>query len=109
MEQNKNQTAVKGHGGFPTKQVIGFVLSIVLTIIAMWVALGTNLSKGWILGIIICFAFFQANVQLFMFMHVTEGEDGKIQTTNMIHAFLAFIIVIAGSIWVMSFGMHYMH
>ncbi|HET7658482.1 MAG TPA: cytochrome aa3 quinol oxidase subunit IV [Bacillales bacterium] len=109
MGQNKKEVTGGEHQGFPTQQVIGFILSIVLTIIAMWVALGSGLSKGWILGIIVVFAFFQASVQLFMFMHVNEGKDGKMQTANMIHAFVAFIIVIAGSIWVMSFGMHYMH
>lgn len=106
MAQDKKEITGHEHEGFPWKQVIGFVLSIVLTIIAMWIALGSGMSKALALGIVVVFAFGQAAVQLFLFMHVTEGDDGKVQTTNMIHAFIAFIIVIGGSIWVMSFGMH---
>ncbi|HEX6922738.1 MAG TPA: cytochrome aa3 quinol oxidase subunit IV [Bacillales bacterium] len=108
MSQNKNEAAGQSHGGFPWRQVIGFILSIVLTLLAVWVAFGLGLSTKVTLGIIVVFAFLQASVQLFMFMHVTETKDGSIQTWNMVHAFIAFIIIIIGSIWVMSFGMGYM-
>ncbi|HEX7064782.1 MAG TPA: cytochrome aa3 quinol oxidase subunit IV [Bacillales bacterium] len=108
MAQQKNETAAQGHGGFPWRQVIGFILSIVLTLLAVWVVYSLELPAKVTLGIIIIFAFLQASVQLFMFMHVTETKDGSIQTWNMIHAFIAFIIIIVGSIWVMSFGMGYM-
>ncbi|HET7578712.1 MAG TPA: cytochrome aa3 quinol oxidase subunit IV [Bacillales bacterium] len=99
----KNET--HSHEGFPWKQIIAFVLSIILTLLALWVAFDTGFSTKMILGIIVIFAFLQAFLQLFMFMHVTETKDGRVQTWNMIHAFIAFIVIIAGSIWVMAFGM----
>ncbi|HET7616617.1 MAG TPA: cytochrome aa3 quinol oxidase subunit IV [Bacillales bacterium] len=105
---DENNKVAEQHGGFPWKHVIGFAMSIVLTLLALWVALKSGFSTTVILGVIIFFAFLQAAVQLFMFMHVTESENGKFQTWNMVHAFIAFIIIVAGSIWVMSFGMHYM-
>lgn len=108
MAQDQNHSA-HTEGGFPWKYVIGFGLSIVLTLLAFWAAFASGMSKGAILTSIIILAFVQAGIQLFMFMHVTETDDGKVQAGNMIHAFVAFIIVVAGSIWVMSFGMHYMH
>lgn len=108
MTQNENGT-VQHEAGFPWKHIVGFALSIILTLLALWTAFGMGLSKNVIIVVIIVFAFLQAAVQLFMFMHVTETENGRIQTWNMIHGFIAFIVIVAGSIWVMSFGMGYMH
>ncbi|WP_199484744.1 cytochrome C oxidase subunit IV family protein, partial [Listeria seeligeri] len=36
--------------------------------------------------IIFIFAFIQAALQLLMFMHMTEGRDGKIQIGNILFA-----------------------
>ncbi|WLR50778.1 cytochrome aa3 quinol oxidase subunit IV [Bacillus tianshenii] len=92
-----------GHNHFPWKHVIGFALSIILTLIALWVALYTSLSIKVILTIIVLLAVVQASIQLFMFMHVNETDSGNIQSGMMyFSAFVAFAIV-AGSIWVMWF------
>ncbi|HET7628171.1 MAG TPA: cytochrome aa3 quinol oxidase subunit IV [Bacillales bacterium] len=105
----QNQSRNSDGRDFPWQHVIGFILSIVLTLLSLWIAFKTSLSTGMIMAIIIGFAFLQAAVQLFMFMHVTESEDGRFQMWNMVHAFIAFVIIIVGSIWVMSFGMSYMN
>src|SRR5699024_4691907 len=98
MNQNKNTRKVIG---FPWQQDIGFVLSIVLTLLALWVALGTTLSVFWVLVIIFAFSILQAAVQLLMFMHLTETSNGLLQATTMIHSLFIFIVIIAGSVWVM--------
>lgn len=90
---------------FPTKHVLGFLVSLVLTFVAAIVALKTDLSFDAIMWIIGTMAVVQAGLQLFMFMHVREGEDGNSQLVNV--AFLVFcaIVIVAGTIWTMSFGM----
>lgn len=109
MANRKNSQASSGAHGFPWKHVIGYAFSIILTALALWAAFYSGFSTKMILIAISIFAFLQATVQLFMFMHVTETEDGPVQTGNMIHAFIAFLIIIVGSIWVMSFGMDHLH
>jgi cytochrome aa3-600 menaquinol oxidase subunit IV len=104
-----NKTAVNGHGGFPWKHLVGFVLSIVLTLFALWVALGTDLSLTWILIIIFGFAFLQAALQLLMFMHVTENSTntkltGRVQVGNILFAAFVAIVIVIGSVWVMTAG-----
>jgi cytochrome aa3-600 menaquinol oxidase subunit IV len=104
-----NKTSVNGHGGFPWKHLIGFVLSIVLTLFALWVALGTDLSLTWILIIIFGFAFLQAALQLLMFMHVTENSTstkltGRVQVGNILFAAFVAIVIVIGSVWVMTAG-----
>jgi cytochrome aa3-600 menaquinol oxidase subunit IV len=92
---------------FPISHVVGFVLSLVLTFAAAGIALKTNLSFKVIMMIIGTLAVLQAALQLTMFMHMNEGEDGKTQTINVIYGILTAIVIVAGSVWVMSFGMHH--
>jgi cytochrome aa3-600 menaquinol oxidase subunit 4 len=91
------------HESFPWKHIIGFILSLVLTFAALWVALYSGLTVKAIIGVIVIFAIIQASLQLFMFMHMTESDSGKIQTINMAYAFFIAVVVVAGSVWTMSF------
>ncbi|BDG49189.1 cytochrome aa3 quinol oxidase subunit IV [Parageobacillus sp. KH3-4] len=91
------------HETFPWKHVVGFILSLLLTFAALWVALSSGLSTAAVIGIIVILAVIQASLQLFMFMHMTESDSGKIQTINMAYSFFIAIVVVAGSIWTMSF------
>ncbi|MFD2444250.1 cytochrome aa3 quinol oxidase subunit IV [Bacillus sp. CGMCC 1.16607] len=89
---------------FPISHVIGFLSSLALTFFAVWVALKTNLTFNTILIIIGGLAIIQASLQLYMFMHMNEGKDGKIQSINIIYAIFTAVVIVAGSIWVMSSG-----
>jgi cytochrome aa3-600 menaquinol oxidase subunit IV len=104
-----NKSVANEHGGFPWKHLIGFVMSIVLTLFALWVALETDLSLTWILIIIFGFAFLQAALQLLMFMHVTENSTsskltGRVQVGNILFAAFVAIVIVIGSVWVMTAG-----
>ncbi|PFG04764.1 cytochrome aa3 quinol oxidase subunit IV [Bacillus sp. es.034] len=92
------------HSGLPWTQIIGFILSIALTFLAVWFGLYTNMAYELIVAIVFVLAFIQAAIQLFMFMHVTEGE-GKWQVGKMMSAAFIAIVIVAGSVWVMS-NMH---
>lgn len=89
---------------FPLSHIIGFIFSLVLTFGAAFVALKTNLSFNSIMWIIGSLAVLQAGIQLFMFMHLREGEDGKANVVNMAYAVFTAVVIVAGSIWVMSSG-----
>lgn len=91
---------------YPISHVIGFVLSLVMTFAAAGVALKTNLSFKAIMWIIGSLAVLQAALQLTMFMHMSEGEDSKTNIVNIIYAIFTAIVIVAGTVWVMSFGMH---
>lgn len=104
-----NKTVANEHHGFPWKHLIGFVLSIVLTLFALWIALETDLSMTWILIIIFGFAILQAALQLLMFMHVTENSTksnltSRVQIGNILFAAFVAIVIVLGSVWVMAAG-----
>ncbi|SHM49001.1 cytochrome aa3 quinol oxidase subunit IV [Gracilibacillus kekensis] len=94
---------------FPWNLLVGFVLSIALTLLAVFVAFNTDFSKSIILGIIGTLAIFQALIQLFMFMHVTEGKEGIINVVNMIYSVFLALVIVFGSIWVLTSGHASMH
>jgi cytochrome aa3-600 menaquinol oxidase subunit IV len=89
---------------FPISHVIGFLSSLTLTFFAVWVALKTDLTFHMILIIIGSLAILQAALQLYMFMHMNEGEDGQVQTINIVYAIFTAVVIVAGSIWVLSSG-----
>ncbi|AQY52363.1 quinol oxidase AA3 subunit IV [Listeria weihenstephanensis FSL R9-0317] len=103
MAKNKANTA-HAEEGIPWKHIIGFALSIALTLLAVWVVFESTLDKSLIITIIFIFAFVQAALQLLMFMHMTEGQNGRIQVGNILFAAFIAIVIVMGSYWVMEIG-----
>ncbi|MBD1379751.1 cytochrome aa3 quinol oxidase subunit IV [Metabacillus arenae] len=104
-----NKSGAQSHNHFPWHHVIGFATSIILTLIALWVAMYTELSSTLKIVTIFIFGFIQAGLQLFMFMHVREGEDGGWNVINMLFAAFIAVVIALGSYWVMEFGVHLNH
>lgn len=102
MDNQKSNTTV-AENRFPWKHLIGFLFSIVLTLMALWTAFSSGFSVNIIFAVIIVLAICQAALQLLMFMHITE-RDSKVQTGTMLYAAFIAITIVAGSIWVMSAG-----
>ncbi|HCW9964220.1 TPA: cytochrome aa3 quinol oxidase subunit IV [Staphylococcus aureus] len=86
------------------KHTVGFIASIVLTLLAVYVTLYTSLTFHAKLTIIFGFAFVQAGLQLLMFMHLTEGKDGCLQTFKVIFALVITLCFVVGTYWVMQGG-----
>ncbi|WP_173918336.1 cytochrome aa3 quinol oxidase subunit IV [Halobacillus sp. Marseille-Q1614] len=95
----------------PTQHVIGFLASIALTLLAVWAVLSSDMPTTWIVISIMVLAVIQACIQLFMFMHMTEKESGggHVPWNMMFHGFVLAAIVVAGSIFTMSFGFTHDH
>lgn len=98
-----NKTINRNH--FPWSLVIGFLLSIALTFLAVWIGIRTDLAYSTIVILVFALAFIQAAIQLFMFMHVSEGAHGIWQIGKMLSAAFIAIVIVAGSVWVLN-SMH---
>ena len=99
---SKATSKTNSHGASTTSYVIGFILSLILTLTAFWLVENKMLS-GWLL--IFCLAelaFVQLFVQLFLFLHL--GNESKPRWNLMI--FLSTVLVVGilviGSLWIMS-------
>lgn len=82
--------------------VIGFVLSLICTMVAYLLTINHVLSKNWALAIVIAvLAITQAATQLILFLHV--GREAKPKLKLLVFGFMMVVIVIliSGSIWIM--------
>ncbi|USB33993.1 cytochrome o ubiquinol oxidase subunit IV [Paenibacillus sp. YPG26] len=95
--------SAEGHGSLKS-YVIGFIFSIVLTIIPLVIVMNGLLNKTQTFITIMIMAVLQLIVQLFFFMHIREGEKPRWNVMTLIVGIIIVFTVVAGSIWIMSFN-----
>ncbi|MFD0590488.1 cytochrome o ubiquinol oxidase subunit IV [Paenibacillus sp. GCM10027627] len=93
----------KGHGSMKS-YVIGFLLSIVLTIIPLVVVMNDMFSKQVNTIIILVMAILQFAVQLLFFMHIREEEKPRYNMISLIFGLVIMLTIVAGSIWIMTYN-----
>ncbi|AMO86733.1 cytochrome aa3-600 menaquinol oxidase subunit 4 [Solibacillus kalamii] len=89
---------------FPVKQVMGFVFSLVLTVVAMIVYF-TDMTFAGGMTILLITAFIQAFLQLVVFMHAGESKDGSAIYTNILYGVILAAITIFGSLLILIWDM----
>ncbi|MCL6625081.1 cytochrome o ubiquinol oxidase subunit IV [Alicyclobacillus shizuokensis] len=98
------QTTQHGHHS-PTLYIVGYVLSLVLTAISFVLALTHAMSLGPTMWILMILAGLQILVQLFFFMHVTEGDGPPYHSVTLLIGLIFTFAICLMSIWIMTF--HY--
>ncbi|MEM1389148.1 MAG: cytochrome o ubiquinol oxidase subunit IV [Pseudomonadota bacterium] len=91
----------EAHGSYRS-YMIGFVLSVVLTLIPFLLVLG-EFEVNLILAIAVIFiaGAVQMAVHIFYFLHVTVQAESGWQAMSLVFTVLLVVICLAGSIWVM--------
>lgn len=90
-----------GSHGSLKAYVIGFLLSIILTIIPLVVVMNKMMGKTGTIVLILAMAVLQFAVQLFFFMHLKEGENARWNIMALLLGLIILLTVVAGSIWIM--------
>ncbi|NEW06585.1 cytochrome o ubiquinol oxidase subunit IV [Paenibacillus sp. SYP-B3998] len=105
MSQSKagSHDAHASHGSLKS-YILGFGLSIVLTIIPLITVMNHLLSKTGTLVLILVMAVLQFAVQLFFFMHLKEGENARWNIMALIFGLVILLTIVAGSIWIMTYN-----
>ncbi|WNC16073.1 cytochrome o ubiquinol oxidase subunit IV [Brevibacillus brevis] len=103
MTQHEHHGDHHNHGSLKS-YVIGFILSIVLTIIPLVLVMNSMLSKTATVITIMVMAILQFVVQLFFFMHIREGEKPRYNVQTLVLGLVIVFTIIAGSIWIMTFN-----
>jgi len=82
--------------------MMGFGLSVVLTVIPFWLVLGDVIeSRGLTIFLIIVFGILQMLVHMIYFLHLnTKSESGWV-VISLAFTVMLVAIVIAGSVWIM--------
>lgn len=101
-----------GHGSgftpqarsFPWFHIVGYILSLLLTVVAFLGVLQHWLSGGALISLIMLLAVLQIGIQLFFFMHFTEGHGPRYHIMALGFALFFTVVFVGGSMWIMSFG-----
>jgi cytochrome aa3-600 menaquinol oxidase subunit IV len=88
---------------FPLEQVMGFIFSIILTLMALCVYL-FHLPFSVAMTILLITAFVQAGLQLMVFMHAGETEDKGAIYTNIYYALIIALVTVFGTLLCMIWG-----
>jgi cytochrome aa3-600 menaquinol oxidase subunit IV len=89
---------------FPMKQVMGFVSSLLLTVVALSVYfLDMSFTTGMILLLVT--AFVQAGLQLVVFMHAGETKDKGSIYTNVYYGLIIALVSIFGTLMILLWDM----
>ncbi|MCM3635509.1 MULTISPECIES: cytochrome o ubiquinol oxidase subunit IV [Paenibacillus] len=91
------------HGSLKS-YIIGFVLSIVLTIIPLVAVMNDMFNKSTTIVIILVTAVLQFLVQLLFFMHIREEDKPRYNSISLIFAILLLLTIVIGSIWIMTYN-----
>jgi len=88
---------------FPVHHVMGYVFSLILSVVALSVILwDMPLAVGMTI-LLICAAI-QMGVQLFMFMHIGENGSKTALLTNIAYALFVGLITLFGTLFTMIWG-----
>lgn len=89
---------------FPLGQVMGFVFSLVLTIVALLVYfMDMSMQTGMI--VLLVTAFLQAGLQFMIFMHAGETKDKWSIYSNIVYGFAMVIITVLGTLLILLWDM----
>lgn len=106
---NGGHAASDDHGGHDAaahgtlkSYLIGFVLSVVLTVIPFWLVMGKVIAQPNIVAtIILGLAAIQMVVHVIYFLHMNAKSEGGWNLLALIFTLIIVVIVLTGSIWVM--------
>ncbi|RAV21020.1 cytochrome o ubiquinol oxidase subunit IV [Paenibacillus contaminans] len=106
MAKTHEASSHEQHGshGSMKSYTIGFVLSIILTIIPIVIVMNSMLSKTATLVVILAMAVLQFAVQLIFFMHLKEGENARWNMMALLLGLIILLTIVAGSIWIMTYN-----
>ncbi len=98
-----HQPAHDAHGhGSMRDYVIGFVLSVILTVIPFWLVMGEVIdSKVWTVALIMGFGAVQIVVHMVYFLHMNRKSEGGWIIMSLLFTGIIILIALVGSLWVM--------
>lgn len=105
MDDQPVKLLEKGHkrpgAGYYT---LGFVLAVVLTVVAYLLVANHVLSGVALTAVIVALAVLQLFVQLVFFLHFGKAEDGDSRWHQAAFYFmlLILVVIVGGSLWIMA-------
>ncbi|KFZ36128.1 cytochrome C oxidase [Shewanella mangrovi] len=100
MSDSSHSTHDEGHGSVKS-YLIGFVLSVILTVIPFWAVMTSQFSKPATIVTVVVLAIVQIIVHLKYFLHLDFTPSGKENTIAFLFSALIIGLVVGLSIWIL--------
>lgn len=88
--------------GSAKQYVIGFIISIVLTVAPFFMVMNGGFAKGLTVAVLVITMIAQVWVQLVWFLHMKREDSQKWQVMSFWYTFLTIAILFIGSVWILS-------
>jgi cytochrome o ubiquinol oxidase operon protein cyoD len=88
------------HGSF-NSYLVGFIVSIVLTVIPFWLVMKSGFSPDTVLVSILVLGVVQIFVHLVYFLHLNTSPEERWNLIAFAFTILVVVILIGGSVWIM--------
>ena len=97
-----HNSAGASHGN--TKQyTIGFILSVILTVIPFGMVMAGGFGRGIVMAVIAITAVAQVLVQLVYFLHMNSSSEQRWNVIAFIYTVLCIAVLLVGSVWIMNY------
>ena len=93
-----------GHGSVKS-YAIGFILSVILTVIPFGLVMYPSLPKSITLWIVLAFAIIQVLVHLVYFLHMDRSAAQRNNVIAFVFAAIVIVLLVGLSLWIM-FSIH---
>lgn len=92
----------KHHHGTPLSYIVGFALSVLLTLVS-FVLVGQHFlpSKGFVMIALAVLAIVQLFIQVVFFLHVNTSPYARWNLLSFIFTVFVVVILAGGSLWIM--------
>jgi cytochrome o ubiquinol oxidase operon protein cyoD len=96
-----NQTASTVKHGSYANYLVGFLLSLLLTVIPFWMVMQPSFSHSTTVISLIAFAVVQVLVHLYFFLHLNFSAQQRWNLIAFAYTTLLVLFIVLGSIWIM--------
>ena len=100
MSEHHHEMHIEKHGTIKS-YIIGFVLSIILTLIPYYMVVNHAVSASYTYMAVLVFAILQFLVQVIFFLHISEEKGYKWNLSALIFTIIVLVILVLGSMWIM--------
>ena len=98
-----HNAADASHGNVK-QYTIGFIVSILLTVVPFYMAMNSeDFSRGAIIAVIGITAVAQVLVQLVYFLHMNSSSEQRWNVIAFIYTILTIAVLLVGSVWIMNY------
>ncbi|MCL6236058.1 cytochrome o ubiquinol oxidase subunit IV [Acinetobacter sp. ANC 5579] len=97
-----HNSAGAAHGNVK-QYTIGFVLSVLLTVIPFGMVMAGGFSRGLLVAVIAITAVAQVLIQLVYFLHMNSSSEQRWNVIAFVYTILTIAILLVGSVWIMNY------